>query len=473
MSQAILTDRAHRPFKMARIPLPFAPTDMGTTLYIPVEDSSEGGEKAGVPVELKKQLAELGWVDEESGPVDPQQAWIKTPMSMFPISQLDKMELAAGTTPLDLGLTSAGTPSPQPSPRRGGRKDGNDEAGVLRRNSTSGGPVASQKRRAIFVPPLANIFIRLTKLLHDSNFAVASSTRSLLLDLMRNDPSLLSRPIMDIMAGDHKDIQAAISTLSSLLQIHQTIPPPMSHTVFNHLMGFLKWSSRQYDMMETLQDYGLTLSVLASITTQVSGMSFREIRRSKTDTFVVPSGALWFSSVTAPKGPMFPRGPEAFANPFEDINATVVSLSVIRTSQNLLFLSLLKKNGQEVNLIRKSMSRFVLPSLSPETTDPTPMEFKDMIPGKQTQSFMHPDSTINTLSLVLARSHLMLLAQMFRAMSRHLSDRNELATMIDGVNRILCTHGHDIGIVGHSMIGKASSSCSRLTQLIVALQRSW
>jgi hypothetical protein len=37
-------------------------------------------------------------------------------------------------------------------------------------------------------------------------------------------------------------------------------------------------------------------------------------------------------------------------------------------------------------------------------------------------------------------------------MSRHLSDRSELALFIDGLNRILLIHGDDIGIVGQALI---------------------
>lgn len=480
MTQNVLTDRTHRPFKLARIPLAFVPTDMGTTLYVPSEDVNEAGERSGVPTELKKQLAELGWAEDDQGPVDPQQVWIQTPMSLYPVSQLDRMDLSLSTNPLDVGLgaTSLNTSSPSPG-RRGPRNKLEapvEDTGVLRRNSTSGGPVASQKRRAIFVPPLANIFIRLTRLLHDPNFIIASTTRSIILDLMRNDPSLVSRPVMDILAGEHKDIETAVAALASFLHIHQTLPPPMSHTIFNHLMGFLKWSSRQFDMVETLRDYGLILSMLALVTTQVNGMSFREIRRSKMDAFVVPSGALWFP-MSAPRGPMFPRGTEEFANPFEDVSPKIIALTVVRISQNSLFLALLKRSGQEVNMIRKGMTRFVLPSLSPETTEPRALELREMMPGEQEKT-LGPDSTVDTLSLVLARSHLMLLAQMFRAMSRHLSDRNELATMIDGVNRILCVHGHDIGIVGHSLIGTWTINLtlmrrlrSRVSALMVATTR--
>lgn len=39
-------------------------------------------------------------------------------------------------------------------------------------------------------------------------------------------------------------------------------------------------------------------------------------------------------------------------------------------------------------------------------------------------------------------------------MSRHLNDRNELAVLIDGLNRILLVHGDDIGIVSQAMIGE-------------------
>jgi hypothetical protein len=48
-------------------------------------------------------------------------------------------------------------------------------------------------------------------------------------------------------------------------------------------------------------------------------------------------------------------------------------------------------------------------------------------------------------------------------MPRHLNDRHELAILIDGLNRILLTHGDDIGVVGQAMIGLLYKS--ELTEL--------
>ncbi|EAU89667.2 hypothetical protein CC1G_02556 [Coprinopsis cinerea okayama7 len=462
MSQNFVVDRAHRPFKMARLPLPFVATDMGTTLYLPSEDASDSQESE-IPTELRKQLAELGWGDDNAGPNDPQRERERTPMSLLPITQLEKMDFTISTIDSmapTVGSAASPMPSPQPSPAvappsrrhlRPSKPDGEEgQTSLLRRSSTSGGPQSSHKRRAIFVPPLTQIFIRLSKLMYDPNFLVAAATRATLLDLMRNDPPLLTRPVMDMFAGEQKDIARAVATLSTYLHAHQVLPPPMSHSIFNNLMGFLKYAARQLDVPETLHEYALVLPVLASVITQVNGMSMREIRRSKTDPFVVPSGALWFAD-TAPKGPMFPRGFDDFANPFEDVATRILSTTMVRISQNLLFLAMLKRNSQDVTLVRKNASRLVLPSLSRETLEPRPLELGDMVPDAQNQ-VNPPESTLETFSLIFARSHLLLVAQVFRSMSRHLSDRNELALWIDGINKILCKHGHDIGIVGHALI---------------------
>ena len=60
----ILTDRTHRPFKLACAPLPFLATDLGTNLYVHVDEPNKNRDGNDVPLELKKQLAELGWVEE-------------------------------------------------------------------------------------------------------------------------------------------------------------------------------------------------------------------------------------------------------------------------------------------------------------------------------------------------------------------------------------------------------------------------
>lgn len=460
MSQNILTDRTHRPFKLARAPLPFLATDLGSSLYVHVDEPDENGDGDEVPLELKKRLAELGWVEEGAGMVDQRQMWIKTPLSLLPACQLD---LDGGS-----GEYGAYSPSRDHSQKKSVdlsqqiQQQAEEAAALLRRKSSSGGPMSAVKRRAIFVPSLTAIFRRLATLVYDTNFAVASAARMTLLDLMRNDPALLTRPVFDLFVGEHKDIQSAVSTFAALLHTHQALPPPLTHHIFNNLAGFLKMATKHDDMSNPLHDFGQTVRILMGMATQVSDMSIREIRRCKIEALMIPSGSLWYSS-SAPNGPMFPRNLGTSDNPLESVLQKLTSITIIRVSQNMFFLSMLKRNYQDVQVIRKSMSRLVLPSLEADEIQKA-LEIQDFIPRKHIPSDRPSsrNSTVEDLSLMVARSYILLAAQIFRSMSRHLSDRDELAVLIDGLNRTLLVHGDDINVVSQVLIGKNPS----LTRLL-------
>ncbi|KAF9467893.1 hypothetical protein BDZ94DRAFT_914598 [Collybia nuda] len=434
LSQHFVADRAHRPFKLARGPLPFVATDIGSSLYINEDDPAELQDS--LPLELRRRLAEIGW-DQDDTPVDQHQEWLKTPMSLLPTYQLDRLE---NTTP-DL------PPSPNANAVTSSSGLKPEDIGLLRRNSSTGGPLPGVKRRMVFVPSLALIFPRLASLVFDEEVVIASGAGELIVDLMRNDPGLLTRPILDLFAGEEKDIRSAVSTINAFLHIRRTLPSPMAHYLFNNLAGFLKFASRLDDDADVLQDFAVTTTLLSKLVTQVSGMSIREIRRAKVDIFLIPSGSLWFPP-SAPIGTMFPRGYEYAFNPFDGLPLHLVSITLIRVAQNLLFLSMLKRNRQDVALIRKSMSRLVLPSLKSEVDDAV-LDLSDFIPKRATQT---DNNKLEGLSLMLSRSHILLVAQVFRSMSRHLNDRNELAILVDGLNRILLAHGDDIGIVSQIMI---------------------
>ncbi|KAF9010224.1 hypothetical protein BDQ17DRAFT_1235125 [Cyathus striatus] len=445
LTQNIIMDKSHRPFKLARPPLPFVPTDMGSTLYIPEENYTENDDN--VPSEIRKRLAEIGW-SEVNAPTDERVEWMRTPMSLLPANQLDRLVPAS----VEHGLMSPGPLNTFPiSPRRSASpSEDYAERTLLRRTSSSGGPIYTSKRRAIFVPALSSIFTRLAALIYDLNFAVASTARNTILDLMRSDPGLLTRPVLDLLSGDHKDVSHASYILTAFLHVKRSLPPPMSHHVFNNIAGFMKMSSRQSDIPDTLQDFAFLVPVLSQLILQVSGMSIREIRRAKVDSLLIPSGSLWFSS-SSPPGPMFPRFHSGRQDPFQDPMTQIAAITMIRTSQNLLFLSMLKRNSQEVHLIRKNMTRLVLPSLDSPASAKS-LELKDFVPRKLRHEPSSVPDNITALSLMLSRSYLLLVSEVFRSMSRHLNDRNELAVLIDGLNRILLAHGDDIGIISQAMI---------------------
>ena len=454
LSQHVIIDRAHRrPFRLARDPLPFVATDVGTNLFVPTEDLDDL--KDNLPLELRKRLSEIGWV-EDVQPVDQQLKWIQTPMSLLPVHQLDR--------PGNLGeqpLLSPPSPSlsPTPSPTKSPTSDDGHESGMLRRKSNSGSPLYGIKRRAVFVPALVALLPHLASLVFSTNFAVASAARNTLSDLMRNDPALLTRPVFDLLADDQMDMSTATRTLRAFLHVRRMLPPAMAYHIFNGLAGFLKYAARRFEVADTFNHFAQTIPTLSKIGTQVSDMSTREIRRAKIEVFLIPSGALWFSS-SAPAGPMFPRALGSINNPFDSAPSHVVSMSIIRLSQNMFFLAMLKRNPQDVQLVRKTMSSLVLPSRENQYNS-GPLELKDFIPRKadsHSSDTLPLDMGLKSLSLMLSRSHLLVVAQIFRSTSRHLNDRDELALHIDGLNRILLAHGDDIGIVTQAMIGTNHST---------------
>ncbi|KAF5344076.1 hypothetical protein D9758_008878 [Tetrapyrgos nigripes] len=448
MSQNVVADRARRPFKVARGPLPFVATDMGSGHFVLEIDPNDFQDK--LPAELRKKLTEIGWDDTDS-PVNHQLEWVRTPLSLLPGTQIDKLN-AHTTTPSD--MPPSPNLSPMASPSRGSPlEEKAEEMALLRRNSSSGGPLSWMKRRAIWVPSLSQVFPMVAALAFDQDFEVSCSARSMIMDLMRNDPAMLTRPVWELLTGDRTDLSLAMTSLYALIHVRKTIPPAMAHTIFNSLAGFLKFTSKQTGE-EALQKFARIAPVMATVVSQVSEMSVRELKRAKVDMFFVPSGSLWFPP-SAPMGPMFPRGQGNLQNPFEvipDIPDRLVSITMLRIAQNKLLLSMLMRNHAEVQVVRKNMARLVLPSLDagPEAL---PIELKDLAPRKsQTEPASVREMKVRSLSILFARSHLLLVAQIFRSISRHLNDRNELAILVDGINRILLAHGNDIGIVAQSMI---------------------
>ena len=452
-TQNFLTDRTHRPFKLGRPPLPFVATDLGSSLYIAVEEVKQNRDKDDVPLELRKRLEELGWIEEDAKPIDPRQEVIQTPLSILPLDHLDRIEVGTGDV---FASSSSPLPTPQPSPRRNQTQQTlptvDDTATLLRRNSSTGGPIGGVKRRAVFVPTLSSIFEHLSRLVFDTNLSIASAARTTLLDIMRSDPSLLARTVLDQLAGDNKDIRFAVSTFSALLHVRHILPPPLAYYLFNNLAGFLKYVMKHIQTSEALNDFGQVMPVMTSLAVQVSGLSMRHIRRSKMEYTFTPSGSLWFSSA-APKSAMFPRMLED--SNIQSVPPHLFSISMVRASQNLFFLTQLKRNYKDVQAIRKSISTLVLPSALDNGSKS--LELRHFVPSKISSQIILPKQIgIDMLSLMVARSHILLVAQIFRSLPRHLSDRSEFAILVDGLNRCLLAHGDDITIVSHVLIGRYS-----------------
>lgn len=447
LSQEYIVDKNHRrPFKYAPIPVSFMPTDIGSSSFVFREDLEKGNVANGrvLPLELRKRLADIGWTPDENA-TDQKREWIMTPFSLFSTQQLEK---------LDAGLPTSVTSSPsQP-----GVHESSSPPLAEHRSSSSSSSPHGVKRRTIFVPTLASILPDLAALAYDTDHNVANASRVAVMDLMRHDPALITRPALDALSTGEASFQFVFSVLRHYIYTHSTLPPAMAHHLFNHLAGFLKLSARQGEGGDTLMGFAYTVPLLTKLVSQVSNMSLRELRRAKVDVFLIPSGSLWFSPTT-PAGPMFPRSlSEITSSSDETTLHRLGRVVLVRVSQNLLFMNMLKRNRQEVQAVRKNMSRLVLPTAaSAEQRSSEPLSF---LPKKERTTYIETalDANFSALSLLLSRSHVLLVTEIFRSLPRHLNDRSELAVLIDGLNEILLVHGNDIGIVAHVLIALMTAS---------------
>lgn len=431
-SQTVILDKTFkRPFKMTRPPISFVPTDIGSSQFIKEQGGTAKDNKNTLPLELRRRLMEIGWDDEE-GPLDHRLEWATTPMSLIPSIDLARLGsdeiLSAGIQRMVHDTTA--TPAERET--------------SMTRQSTADGAV---KRRPVLVTSLLSVFPQLVSLALDPDFVVANAARNLLLEIMRDDPASLSRPLLSALTGREDEMSSAISTLREFTHISHRLPPATAHFVFTHLAGYLKFAARQMETIDALHGFAYTVPILSKLVSQVNGMVMREVRKAKLEVFLVPNLSLWFPP-TAPVSPMFPQSLGDAPDPFT-VSPKLRWVTMIRTAQNAILLSMLKKSPQDIHAIRKNLEGFSLPG--DDHSGPT--DLVDFIPEHKGDKKETPNSVVNGLSLVLSRSYLLLVAQIFRSMSRHMNNREEFGLLVNGINRILFVHGDDLGVVTQAMIG--------------------
>lgn len=325
--------------------------------------------------------------------------------------------------------------------------------GLLRRKSSTG--AQGGKKRPIFVAQLADQFQLILELISTNDPEIASCARNFLLEVLRDDPGMFSRPMLERLS-DPNQFGGAVASLERTFRLQPLLPSAFTHIVFNHLAGLLKALSRDPSALAAPMVYAYSLPPLSKSVPLVSGMSIRELRKAKLDPMLLPSGSLWFSDQML-AGPMFPRDLPKSLDPFEPLPSSLVAITMIRTAQNIMLTDLLKRDPKEVHSVRKAFTNFILPSLDRRQQAKQVSELGDFLPqADSTQVIAHaPDiQHLSLISLALARSHLLLVAQIFRCLSRQTNDYAEVARLLDGVNRILVRHGDDLGIVSHALIGE-------------------
>ncbi|CAG7849750.1 SubName: Full=Uncharacterized protein {ECO:0000313/EMBL:CCA73209.1} [Serendipita indica DSM 11827] len=430
LTQTILTDRSHRrPFKGARQPLSFVPTDIGSIHFIP--DRSHTVDRvqfaSTLPSDIRRRLIELGW-DKDETSIDRNPAKDMAPLSVAPS---DRLTVQGGPAPL-IEVNDSTT------------------KGLLRRKSSGGGQ-GGNKKKPVFVPELAALLAVVLKLSTSSNLELSNSARNLLLEVLRDDPGIFARPHLEHLLDDPR----AILQLDESMHLQARMPAALSHLIFNHFAGVLKHLARVQSLENPLVLYAYSMPSIAHTAAHVSGISIRELKRAKLDQIMLPSGSLWFTDSMLP-GPMFPRGLAGPATPFELLPPSLVAITMVRTAQNMMLTNLLKRDSKEVHTIRKMFTNFTLPALTKEVGFAEKQQISRFLPLDASALSLKPltndEVNVRLISLALARSHLVLVAQIFRCLSPQTNDVQEVFQLLDTVNQILIAHGGDTGIVSHAMI---------------------
>ncbi|KIM28069.1 hypothetical protein M408DRAFT_147787 [Serendipita vermifera MAFF 305830] len=430
LTQPVITDRAHRrPFKSGRPPLSFVPTDIGSQVFVPdrVEEAEKLQFASTLPPEIRRRLIDLGW-DKDATKEEKRPIQDMAPLSVVPSDRLAAIE--------SMSLSSA-----DPTNK-----------GLLRRKSSSGS-AQSGKRRPIFVASIAAHMPSVLQLTMSTDPELANVARPFILEVLRDDPGLFARPIMEQLS-DFRDISTSVASLEKALRLQKILPSAFSHLVFNHLAGLLKTLTRDIKIPTAPMIYAYSLPSIALSTSRVSGISIRELKKAKLDSMLLPSGSLWFSDQMLP-GPMFPRSLPASIDPSQPLPPALVAITMVRTAQNMMLTTLLKRDPKEVHMVRKTLTNFTLPSLEKQDQVDKRPDLVDYLPRDAAIPRNEPNSeqkNLYLISIALSRSHLLLVAQIFRCLSRQTTDYQEISQLLDGVNRILLRHGNDLGVVSHAMI---------------------
>ena len=70
-----------------------------------------------------------------------------------------------------------------------------------------------------------------------SDFVVANTAKTLILDLMRDDPPMICRSVFHELSGEAGELTSAITTLRDFLHCEPILPPGIAHHLLNHVAG--------------------------------------------------------------------------------------------------------------------------------------------------------------------------------------------------------------------------------------------
>ncbi|KAG8919843.1 hypothetical protein FRC01_001070 [Tulasnella sp. 417] len=431
LSQTFIFDRSRRrPFRMTRRPISFVASDVGTARYVPPELPEQARLQVGasLPPELRGRLLDLGWAENRDEEEQEAQRWDRAPISLLPSTDLEL-----------LGINQS-----KGSTESAGDAEGGRNKGLLRRKSSGAGHISGMRKKGIFVPPLLSLVPLIATLLTDPDMTVSSISNDLIMTLMKDDPVLLVRGLMEDMSDAMQDHEQTLNTLRLFAHAQERLPPGLAHHIFNHLAGLVRTTARQSN-----QDVAFVvarcLPILVDLVPQVCEMSYRELCRNKLDPLILPN--------LAP----IPSGLKLTARP--SMTPGLMQSAMTRTAQNLILFNVIQQSPKDINAIRKPYSQIAQLAVELEDVqDLRPTTISDYVPNRKRSPHTAEEMQYLRMTSPLARSYLLMCTEMFKSLSRHLNNHSELGKYMDGINRIMLRRGNDLGIVSLALIAYMAAS---------------
>ncbi|KAF9154391.1 hypothetical protein BG015_001079 [Linnemannia schmuckeri] len=421
----VIDPSSRGPFRTTVIQVPFVTTEVGSNRYTMDEPRwlTELKSVGNFPIDIRNRFQELGW-----GQKDQQE------------TELTRR----AQTPLMLSWT--------------GYLDGDYESKAnFGRTYTM---LPKDRHATVLIPVLNSLNLGTIDLMDDKAIGVRSAAINFLSDYIRNEPVLFIRSFFAEIVQARPDRQRSlISRLHLLLSGYSKLPPAFAFSLFNHLLGLLKWFQRNSKPLG-LEMLATILPLLADVVISTNDIVFKDFKRNKVDIFFTGLGRFWFKSAILPKS-MFPSQLTNPGNilPRLGIPHQLFQMAMVNISQIQFMTSFLVRFPLEATDVKASVGRYNrMPKLNPlEALQSSKLEDNQYLPdvSKGHTHFLtatsYRERNARSLSSLRARAWLSFVLNLIQRMDKQSTDRLELMNILNGVNVILLEQGDDLGIVGQAL----------------------
>ncbi|KAI8584187.1 hypothetical protein K450DRAFT_276562 [Umbelopsis ramanniana AG] len=453
------------------ISTPFVLTDLGNNKFTLDEPRwmSKLKHSGNFPVEIKRQIQELGWDENEQ--TEEHEAFLRelTPLTILPLFYLDEEDGAANEAAENKAATNQ-------------QLMGNSR--TLQKTIKSAAKNPLSKRRAATVPALSVASLSMVDLLDDVNGGIFNGTRELIDYFLREDPSVFLRVFLgDLSKATFSRQKEILTRLRMLVNMQAKLPPAFAHSLFNFLAGMLKWYAKE-GKDQSLGLMNLVHPVLAELVFSINDLATRDLRKNKIEYLLASTGHFWFK--TEQPASMFPRsfGSANTILRLLEVPVDVFRITLLRISHYQFLTNFLQRFPREVYAIKKTMTQYEpLPTLdeidgihsailddedyyipkltkrrlianmdaTSEAIAKTHTNGCDESPLQRRRMTSKRAENLLMLSALRARCWIKFVDSLLIGLNKNFNDRDDLEKILTGVNSIIITHQKDFELLGQAL----------------------